>query len=110
MALHLIVWLAQLTPAPLAHVPMPLHAAGATLAGVLPVPAVHTDGQVVMLPGYVQAMVLTPLHEPTHIGLCGLEVQAGRGATGVPVTGEHMPRLPATLHAWHWPPHAMLQQ
>jgi len=99
VALHLIVPLAQLTAAPLAHEPMPLHAAGATFAAVLPAPAVHTDGQTVPPPGYVQAFVVTPLHVPAHIALPALH--AARGGTGAPVTAVHVPRLPATLHAWH---------
>jgi hypothetical protein len=36
--------------------------------------------------------------------------QGMRGATGVPVTCEQVPWLPARLHAWHWPVHDELQQ
>src|SRR4051794_31739894 len=110
VGLHLVVPLAQLTAAPFAQVPLLLHAAGVTLAGVLPLPAVHTDGQAVPPPGYVHAAVFTPLHEPSHMGCIGSELHAGRGATGAPVTGLHMPSKPGRLHAWHWPPQAALQQ
>ena len=59
---------------------MPLHAAGATFAAVLPVPGVHTDGQGVPPPGYVQAFVVTPSHVPAHIALpaCTRRVANGR--------------------------------
>jgi hypothetical protein len=99
--LHLTVPFEQLVVVPLAHDPLPLHACGVTVAGALPLPTVHTDGHSVDAPGYVQANVLTPLHEPTHIGLFTFELHAGRGVTGAPVTGTQLPRLPGTLHAWH---------
>jgi hypothetical protein len=33
----------------------------------------------------------------------------GRVPTGVPLTGEQVPTLPARLHAWHWLVQAALQ-
>lgn len=108
VALHLIVLFAQLTAVPVAHAPLPLHDAGATLAGVLPLPGVHTDGHAVPLPGYVHEAVFTPLHEPAHIA--SVAPHAARGETGAPVTAEHVPSKPLTLHAWHCPVHAALQQ
>jgi len=36
--------------------------------------------------------------------------QAARVPCGVPVVGEHVPTLPATLQASHCPPHARSQQ
>jgi hypothetical protein len=109
-ALHLVMLPGQLTAVPATHAPLPLHASGATLAGVLPLPGVHTDPQDVLPFGYVHAFVVEPLHEPLHIGCIGSELHAGRPPTGAPVTGLHVPCEPATLHAWHWLPHAELQQ
>jgi hypothetical protein len=35
---------------------------------------------------------------------------AGRLPCGLPATGVHVPALPSTSHASHWPVHALLQQ
>jgi len=36
--------------------------------------------------------------------------QATRVPCGAPVTAVQVPTLPATSQAWHWLPHALLQQ
>ena len=47
-------------------------------------------------------------HAPAPLQLVG----PGHSFAGSVFAGtlEHVPRLPATLHAWHVPPHAVLQQ
>lgn len=49
--------------------------------------------------GYVQVAVVVPLQVPPHD--VPSVAQAGRPPTGFPVTGEHVPTFPVTLHAWH---------
>jgi hypothetical protein len=56
----------------------------------------------------VQAVALAPLQAPAHVAC--VPVQAGREPRGVPVTVVQVPTLPPSLHDWHWPPHALLQQ
>ncbi len=62
--------------------------------------------QAVAAPGYVQAATVTPLHAPPQT--VPSVAHAGRGGTGAPVTGTQVP--PPPTHAWHCPPHALLQQ
>src|SRR5579862_2231453 len=58
--------------------------------------------------GYAQLDTFEPSQNPLHVEPS--PAHAARGETGAPVTGEHVPTSPATLHAWHCPPHALLQQ
>ena len=46
---------------------------------------------------------LPPQEEPSL-------AQAERAPCGAPLTAVHLPTLPATSQAWHWPPQAELQQ
>jgi hypothetical protein len=59
-------------------------------------------------PGYVQAAGWVPSQLPPHT--VPSEAQAVRCPCGAPVEGEHVPALPATSHASHWPPQARSQQ
>lgn len=45
-----------------------------------------------------------PAHEELSLA------HAVRVPWGAPVAGEHVPTLPETSHAWHWPEHALSQQ
>jgi hypothetical protein len=67
----------------------------------LPLPAVHCEGQIVIVFGYAQLMVFVPSQLPAHIASLALHaVRAGiPPVTGGPVTGEHVPSLPVRLHA-----------
>jgi hypothetical protein len=59
--------------------------------------------------GYAHALVV-PSHAPPH-GAAPLPVHAPRVPCGCPLgTLLHVPIAPATSHAWHCPPHALLQQ
>ena len=58
--------------------------------------------------GYVHALAVMPSQRCAQPAVP--PVQAARGATGAPSTVLHVPSDPVTLHAWHWPPHALLQQ
>jgi hypothetical protein len=53
----------------------------------------------VLWPGTTQAVVWTPLQVPSHP--VPFPTHAARGVTGLPFTGEHVPALPARLHASH---------
>jgi hypothetical protein len=53
----------------------------------------------VLWPGTTQAVVWTPLQVPSHP--VPFPTHAVRGVTGLPFTGEHVPALPARLHASH---------
>jgi hypothetical protein len=68
----------------------------------------HTDPHVVLAPGYAHPATLTPSQEPAQVELDA--AQAVRRPCGAPTTGEHVPCAPTTLHAWHSPPQAALQQ
>ena len=61
----------------------------------------------VVLPGKSHALVSRPLQAGLHGPVPG---HAGRLPTGAPVTAEHVPSMPFTLHDSHWPVHAALQQ
>jgi hypothetical protein len=56
----------------------------------------------------VQLAWLPLAHEPAQLDPS--LAQAARGEAGAPVTCEQVPRLPARLHAWHWPVQLELQQ
>src|SRR4051812_27662466 len=102
VALHLVVpgsVVQAIDPPRLPQAPPPLHACACRCAGMLPAPATQIVGHAVPVPGYVHATTAVPLHEPAHIAL--VAVQAARGGTGAPVTGEQVPSLPGWLHAWH---------
>ena len=65
--------------------------------------------QLVVAPGYAQAVALEPLQVPPQ-ALPSL-AQAVRVPCGAPLaTVAQVPTLPATSQAWHWPEHAVLQQ
>lgn len=49
-----------------------------------------------------------PSHAPPHA--VPSVVHGGRPPIGAPVAAEHVPTLPETLHAAHWPLHAASQQ
>ena len=83
---------------------MPLQEAAAVC-----VPAVQLAArQPVPEPGYAQALVATPSQAPPQA--LPSEVQAVREPCGAPVTAVHVPWLPTTSQAWHWPEQALLQQ
>ena len=54
------------------------------------------------MPSHTEAQVPEPVHAERAMPLVF-------GWT-VPLTGMHVPLLPRTSHAWHCPPHALLQQ
>jgi len=59
----------------------------------------------------VQDVALVPSHIFELQTLFGSDcAQAGRVPTGGPLIVTQVPTLPAVLHAWHWPVHALLQQ
>jgi hypothetical protein len=64
--------------------------------------------QLVSPPGYEQALPWVPSQVPPQAEPS--ELQEARPPTGSPATGEQVPPLPATLHAWHWPSHEVSQQ
>jgi hypothetical protein len=66
------------------------------------------DLQLVVLLGYVHAAVFVPSQLPPQSEPSLL--QAVREPCGVPVTATQVPTEPETSQAWHWPPHAVLQQ
>src|SRR5260370_26994635 len=78
--------------------PPPLHApTGVTTAP--PAPGAHVCvPHGVAPPGYWQVRC-EPSQVPPHVPL---PLHGVRAPTGAPVTSEHVPRLPLTLHAWHW--------
>jgi hypothetical protein len=60
-------------------------------------------------PGKSQAFGLAPSQTPLQAELS--PTQAVRVPCGAPaVTVVQVPSVPATSHAWHWPPQALLQQ
>lgn len=58
--------------------------------------------------GRVHAVAVMPSQRAAHAPVP--PVHPVRGDTGVPTTVLHVPAEPDTLHAWHWPVHAELQQ
>ena len=94
---HVCVWTAGQAPAPAQEAPS------------VAVPPAH-DGprQEIESLGYVQAAGWAPSQLPPQS--VPSEAQAARVPCGAPVAGEHVPTLPATSHASHWPPHARSQQ
>jgi hypothetical protein len=56
----------------------------------------------------VQALVATPSQAPPQA--LPSVAHAARPPCGAPATGMHVPTDPSASHAWHWPPHAALQQ
>jgi hypothetical protein len=85
--------------------PAPLQTDAATdNPSVLQVAAAH----VVVAPGYVQAVVVTPSQRPAQPAW--VPVQPARVPRGAPATGVHMPTLFGSLQASHWPPQALPQQ
>jgi hypothetical protein len=58
--------------------------------------------------GTAHASVSVPLHVPLHVG--SVPGQGAREPTGVPLTGEQVPREAARLQASHWPLQPLLQQ
>jgi len=64
--------------------------------------------QLVVDPGYVQAVRRVPSQDPPHV--VPSPVHALRDPVGLPATAVHVPIDPVTLHASHWPPHAVSQQ
>jgi len=91
---------------PATQAPWPLHEL--VVSSVLPVPE-QAFLHVVVDPANVHEAPFVPSHAPPQ-GAIPAFMHAGRVPTGVPVTGEHVPSLPVTLHAWHCSPHAPLQQ
>jgi hypothetical protein len=109
------------------------HVVAPQMYGVQPLPV---DGRQTPPPVQVPALVKTPLLqaffpqlvalsgssqvprvEPSHVatlqtGSVPVIVHAARAPCGAVFagTGEQTPRRPATSHASHWPPHAVLQQ
>jgi|HubBroStandDraft_6_1064221.scaffolds.fasta_scaffold483576_2 hypothetical protein len=55
----------------------------------------------------MHSFTLAPSHAPPHV--VPAPAQALRDPCGAPVTGAQVPPVP-TSHAWHCPPHAVLQQ
>jgi hypothetical protein len=112
----LATWLTQ--AAALQYLPLP----HGVVVGVVQAPApLHVDAltsevvplqmapvQTVVAVGYVQAVADAPLQAPAQVAC--VPVHAGREPRGVPVTVTHVPALPPSLQAWHWPPQALLQQ
>lgn len=75
------------------------------------VPAAQlADRQLLPPPGYVHALVSTPLQVPAQP--VPSSVHAARGDRGAPLTTWQVPgpAPPLSLQAWHCPPHATLQQ
>jgi hypothetical protein len=72
-------------------------------------PLLH-DGlrQVVPLPGYAQAAGCVPSQAPPHTEPS--ETQGARPVRGAPATALHVPALPDSAQASHWPVHAVSQQ
>jgi hypothetical protein len=83
--------------------PAPLHAA----ANVAVLPTHDGARHCVVLAGYVHAVRSVPLQVPPQMLLS--VAHAVREPCGVPVTGEHVPTLPATSQASHSPVQAPLQ-
>jgi hypothetical protein len=64
--------------------------------------------QIVEIPGNApHAVRFDPSHDAWQVPV---PEHAGRPARGAPATAMHDPTLPPTLHASHWPLHAVLQQ
>jgi hypothetical protein len=81
------------------HAPEPLQDSARVAT---PVVALHDGARhCVLCPGTTHAVVFAPSQAPSHP--VPLPMHAVRGATGLPVTGEHVPALFGRLHAWHWP-------
>jgi hypothetical protein len=71
-------------------------------AGRVAVPPLHEAArQIFDAPGKEQDVRVVPSHAPPQT--VPSVAQAARPPVGVPVTGEHVPALPDTLHASHWP-------
>jgi hypothetical protein len=64
--------------------------------------------QLVSAAGYAHAFECTPSHVPPHT-VPSLR-QSVRALRGVPATGVHVPALPGSAHASHWPLQAFWQQ
>jgi hypothetical protein len=78
-------------------------------AASVAVPEAHEAARhAVVAPGYAHAVIDVPLQVPPH-GAAPAPAHGARAPTGAPTTAEQVPTFPATLHAWHCPPHAALQ-
>jgi hypothetical protein len=85
------------------HAPAP-----SQLAARTPVPAAHEAArQGDDAPGYVHARLFVPLQVPPQAEPS--VAHAPRPPTGAPMTGQHVPTWPPTLHASHWPEQAVPQ-
>jgi hypothetical protein len=73
------------------------------------VPSVQEAGpsQILSLCGYSHMSGRTPVHDPPHVPVPS---QAGRPFFGGPVTGLHVPAVPAPSQASHCPLQALSQQ
>lgn len=91
------------------HPPAPSHVDSAVKAE----PAQDADLHAVVAP-FLYAMHLVASVAPSQVVALHLSLppssQTGRGLTGSPVTGLHVPVLPVTLHAWHCALHGVSQQ
>jgi hypothetical protein len=87
------------------QLPEPSHALTCFSVPELHVAAPHE----VLPPGKLHFAVSIPLHVEAHAASPDDEGHARRVPCGGPTTGEHVPTLPATLHAWHCPVHVVSQ-
>ena len=86
------------------HEPAPSQDAASTAT-----PALHEAArQLVLPPGYAQAVGSVPLQAPLQTEPS--EAHAVRALRGAPATAVQVPTLPDSAHAWHWPVHAVSQQ
>ena len=105
LVLHVVAPHAYVTHevVPCLHAPAASHVPG--FVCVVPVQLVLP--QLVALPGYAHDVALVPSHFAPHVPL---PLHAARLPTGAPTTLLQVPSALGTLHAWHCPAHALLQQ
>jgi hypothetical protein len=91
------------------QLPKPSQAAGSVAMPAVQLAATHVTEEPT---NPVQAARVLPSHCAAEHGLVVEPVgQAGRFVPcGLPATGVHVPKLPCTSHASHWPVHALVQQ
>jgi hypothetical protein len=84
--------------------PEPLHTVGAVLTPLEQLAAVHWT----VLPGYLHWVASVPSQRLAHIPA---PAHACRTVPrGVPLIVAHMPSLPVSAQAWHWPEQRLPQQ
>jgi len=94
----------QLRVTAAAQFPVPAH-----FVSSVAVPAAHEGARhCVETPGYAHAAAFVPSQAPAHDEPS--ESQAVRWPRGAPVTDLHVPALPVSAHASHWPLQALSQQ